>query len=89
MSNQNYCMVNKETNICDNVCIWDGNFDTWTPPDNYLMLLQENTPAKNWQWNQDQNIWELTIFDFGGIGYTWDGTFLVTNEPKPAPIVQS
>jgi hypothetical protein len=82
--NQNYCMVNSVTNVCDNVCVWDGNPQTWTPPANYLMLVQETTPAKIWQ--LVGNAYELVIsVGYGGIGFTWDGTYLTTNQPQPQP----
>jgi len=87
MTNQNYCMVNEQTNICDNVVVWDGDTNTWTPPAGYLMLVQETTPAKNWVWNFNTEVWELVVDGLGGIDYTWDGTYLVTTEPEPpAPI---
>lgn len=79
---QNYCMVNIETNVCDNVCVWDGNTETWTPPPNYLMLVDEETPAKVWRLTPDG--YELQIENgAGGIGFTWDGTYLITNQSKP------
>lgn len=82
MAIQNYCMINTQTNVCDNVCSWDGNANTWSPPPNYLMLVQSNTPAK--VWNLVNNVWELVIqTGFGSIGFTWDGTYLITNEPQP------
>lgn len=28
----NYALINKETNVVDNICAWDGNTQTWTPP---------------------------------------------------------
>ena len=81
---QNYCMVNTETNVCDNVCVWDGNPQTWTPPANYLMLVQETTPAKVWQLTD--SVYELVVvMGLGSIGFTWDGTYLITNEPQPTP----
>lgn len=87
MTTQNYCMVNKSTNICENVCVWDGNPDSWTPPAEYLMLVQATTPAKVWIWNADTKTWDLTEqMGVGGIGFTWDGTYLTTNAPQPAPI---
>lgn len=86
MTTQNYCMVNEVTNICDNVCLWDGNPDTWTPPSNYLMLLQTTTLTKIWGLNSDKTTSVLieSVGD-GGIGFIWDGTYLITNEPQPAP----
>jgi hypothetical protein len=84
--NKNYCMVNSVTNVCDNICLWDGNPQTWTPPANYLMLVQETTPSKLWALNKDSNTYELTVLGgYGGIGFTWDGTYLTTNQPQPQP----
>lgn len=86
MTTQNYCMVNKDTNICDNVCLWDGNPDTWTPPSNYLMLVQATTPTKIWQLNTDKTAYVLTdSIGNGDIGWTWNGSVLTTNEPQPEP----
>jgi hypothetical protein len=45
------------------------------------MLAQATTPAKNWVWIE--NAWVLAIEGQGQIGYAWDGTYLVTNEPQP------
>lgn len=82
--NQNYCMVNKQTNVCTNVCVWDGNTETWTPPPNYLMLAQTTTPAKVWVLVDD--VYELQEqMGVGGIGFIWDGTYLITNETQPEP----
>jgi len=86
MTTQNYCMVNQSTNVCENVVIWDGNPDTWNPPAGYLMLVQATTPAKNWVYNQSDNQWQLSVAGAGGIGFTWDGTYLTTNQPEPAPM---
>lgn len=84
MTTQNYCMVNNETNICDNVCVWDGNPNTWTPPANYLMLVQATTPAKVWEWDLATETWSLGIeMGEGQIGFSWDGTYLITNQVQP------
>lgn len=83
MTAQNYCMVNQSTNVCDNVIIWDGDVSTWTPPLGYTMLVQDTTPAKNWQLNPETKMWELSVMGVGNIEYTWDGTYLTTNLPAP------
>lgn len=88
MTQQNYLMVNESTNTVDNICVWDGNTDTWQPPAGYLMLVQATTPAKVWQLNADKTTYELTIVDgAGAIGFTWDGSFVITNQPQPEPPV--
>ena len=84
MTTQNYCMVNTETNTCDNVCVWDGNPDTWTPPSDYLMLVQATTPAKVWEWDAATETWVLGVeMGEGQIGFTWDGTYLTTDQTQP------
>jgi hypothetical protein len=86
MTTQNYYMVNKDTNICDNVCLWDGNPETWTPPSTYLMLIQATTPTKIWGLNVDKTAFVLVdSINDGSIGWTWDGTYLITNDPQPSP----
>lgn len=85
MTTQNYCMINQSTNICDNICLWDGNPVTWSPPAGYLMLVQATTPAKVWAWDPVNKIWFLqVVLGQGDIGFTWDGTYLTTNQPTPA-----
>lgn len=90
MTTQNYCMVNEANNVCENICVWDGDPNTWTPPAGYLMLIQATTPAKVWVWNAVSQVWELgEQMGAGQIGFTWDGTYLTTNDPQPAPVVQA
>jgi len=85
MTVQNYCMVNESTNIVDNVCIWDGNTQTWATPSGYLMFVQSTTPAKNWVEDTSTTppTYTLQVSGVGSIGYTWDGTYLTTNQPQP------
>ncbi len=82
--NQNYCMIDAANNICENVVMWDGNPDTWTPPAGYLMLVQATTPAMVWVLDDSTNDFVLDEqMGQGQIGFTWNGTVLATNEPKP------
>lgn len=85
MTNQNYCMVNDQTKVCENVVLWDGNPDTWMPPAGYLMLVQSTTPTKVWGMDADKTWVLVEVIGDGQIGFTWDGQFLITNEPEPAP----
>jgi hypothetical protein len=88
MTTQNYLMINESTNVVDNVCVWDGNSETWQPPSNYLMLVKATTPALIWNWNKELSDWVLQeqIGD-GDIGFTWNATtqILTTNQEKPKP----
>jgi hypothetical protein len=79
---QNYLMI--QNNVVTNICVWDGNTLTWTPPVGALMLVQATTPAVIWVWNETTQDSELQeIMGTGNIGFTWDGTKCVTNQPKP------
>ena len=76
-----------ENNVVVNCVVWDGNLETWTPPAGATMLLQETTPAL---------VWELVDGDYelqsqvgqAQIGFSWNGTECVTNEPKPTQPTQ-
>lgn len=81
---ENYLMINKTTNVVENVSIWDGNPQTWVPPENTLMLAQATTPAKVWVFVTSIDDYELqTTIGEGQIGFSWDGVECITNEPKP------
>ena len=84
MTTQNYLMINQLTNVVENVCAWDGNPDTWQPPAGYLMLVQATTMALVWIWDQSISDWVLgQQTGTAQIGFAWNGTECVTNEPKP------
>lgn len=75
-------MVNNFTNIVENIVLWDGNLNTWQPPDNFTMLIQKSTPSLVWVFNETD--WFLIEqIGQGQIGFIWDGKILTTNEPKP------
>ena len=78
-----------QENVVTNVCLWDGNTQTWQPPQDTTMLVQATTQTKIWQLNTEKTDYVLTdsIGD-AGIGFTWDGTVATTNEPKPDAPVQ-
>lgn len=82
MTAQNYLMV--QENVVTNVCLWDGNTESWQPPSDAIMLIQATTPTKVWGLNQDETEYVLTdsIGD-ASIGFTWDGTVATTNQPQP------
>ena len=77
-------MINENTNTVDNISVWDGNTNTWQPPANTLMLVQATTPALMWVLNADKTDYVLEeIVGQGGIGFTWNGSVVITNQPKP------
>jgi hypothetical protein len=83
---QNYLQI--QNNVVTNVVIWDGGSD-WNPPSDATMLVQATTPAYIWQLNSDKTAYVLTeVTGQGGIGFTWNGTAVTTNEPQPNPPIQ-
>lgn len=85
MTNKTYLIL--KNNIVQNICIWDGNTDTWTPPTDDLLLVQDETISMLWNAIRvDEKITDFVLKEFigcGDIGFTWDGKVLTTNEPKP------
>lgn len=73
-----------QENVVTNVCVWDGDTETWQPPQDATMLVEETTPTKVWGLNQDQTEYVLvdSVGD-AGVGFTWDGSFAITNQTKP------
>ena len=82
MTTQNYLIV--EANIVTNNVVWDGDVNTWTPPQGSIALVQATIPAMVWELNADKTDYVLTEqVGAGDIGFTWDGTVCITNQPKP------
>ena len=87
---QQYLII--ENNIVTNICVWNGDTSIWTPPIGSIALVQTTTPAMVWQ----AVVVEGKITDYvlveqfgqGDIGFTWDGTDCITNQPKPEIPVQ-
>jgi hypothetical protein len=85
MTTQNYLII--ESNIVTNNVVWDGNPDTWQPPAGSIQMIDATTPAMIWQ----PVLVNSKVIDFvleeqlgaGDIGFTWNGSVLTTNEPKP------
>lgn len=85
METQNYLEV--RNNVVVNVVVWDGDVNTWTPPEGSTMLIQATTPAIVWvnlNGIYDTPNWVLEQKNgYGNIGFTWDGTVLTTNQEHP------
>ena len=82
---QNYLII--EQNIVTNVVVWNGDTSQWTPPQGSIALVQATIPAKIWQpvlTDGKVTDWILVeVLGAGDIGFTWDGSILTTNKPKP------
>lgn len=85
MTIQNYLMI--ENNVVTNVIVWDGNIQTWQPPQDATMLIQATTPTKVWGLVDAQYVLVDSVGD-ASIGFTWNGSVATTNEPKPEILVQ-
>jgi len=82
MASQGYLQI--QNNLVTNTVEWDGDTNTWQPPADATMLVQSTTPAMLWDYDYTNNTWDLKEFiGLGGIGFTWNGTAVITNEPKP------
>jgi hypothetical protein len=85
MTTQNYLIV--ENNIVNNICVWDGDTNTWQPPIDATMLIQATTPAMVWEAViTDGKVTDYVLTETigaGAIGFTWNGSVLTVNQPKP------
>jgi hypothetical protein len=91
MTTQGYLII--ENNVVTNVVMWDGNLSTWTPPTGSIQVVQDTIPVLLWfaVYEEDpvtkkQVFVEWTLTQQPGIadvGYTWNGTQCVTNQPMP------
>lgn len=82
MTTQNYLIV--QANVVTNNVVWDGSAETWVPPSDAIVLIQSTTPAMVWELNQDKTDYVLVEqIGVGGVGFTWNGTVLTTNQPNP------
>jgi hypothetical protein len=85
MTAENYLVI--ENNVVTNIVIWDGDVNTWQPPADSIVLVQATTPAMVWVFDYTTNPYTSKLEEVmgeGAIGFTWDGTVLTTNQPKPS-----
>jgi hypothetical protein len=97
MTTQNYLII--ESNVVTNNVVWDGNTTTWRPPANSIQLVDATTPAMIWQpvYETDPTTQKIIVVNWvleevlgaGDIGFTWNGSVLTTNQPKPPVQTQS
>lgn len=86
MTTQAYCLINNADNVVDNVVMWDGDTNVWTPPESHSYVVQATTPSKDWAWDKNLADWVLAeSIGHGDIGFTLDGLVLTTTAPKPLP----
>lgn len=85
MTTQNYLII--ENNTVTNIVLWDGDTNTWQPPQGSIVLPQATTPAMVWVFNYTTNPYTSQLEEVigaGSIGFTWNGNVLteesITNE---------
>lgn len=71
-----------EENVVTNICLWNGDVNTWNPPLDATMLVQATTPTKIWDLVDNEYVLVDSIGN-ADIGFTYDGTYCITNQPKP------
>ena len=79
---ENYLII--ENNVVTNIVVWDGISEDWTPPQGATVIPLQSVPAL--VWIPDMEIKDFVLIEImgaGSIGFTWDGSVLTTNEPKP------
>lgn len=80
-------MINQTSNIVENIVYWDGDVNTWQPPQGYLMLIQADIIAQVWEsMITDGKITDWVLVNqlgSGQIGFIWNGSVVTTNQPKP------
>jgi hypothetical protein len=84
MTTQNYLII--ENNVVTNIVLWDGDTNTWQPPQDSIYLAQATTPAMIWVFDYTTSPYTSQLEEVigaGNIGFTWDGTVLTTNIPQP------
>jgi hypothetical protein len=89
MTIQSYLVINTSLSpaVCENICVWDGNTETWNPGENYTAMPLESTTALVWEYEKSSKSFVLVERIGGGrVGYTWDGTKLITNATMPTQI---
>jgi hypothetical protein len=86
MTEQSYLII--KDGVVENICIWDGNTETWLPPYNTIQIPQETTPCMVWALDDITGVFELKE-ELGStsIGFTFDGLFTITNLQKPVAII--
>jgi len=97
MTTQNYLII--ESNVVTNEVVWDGDTNTWQPPAESIQVVNATTPANIWQpvYETDPTTKKPILINWvleeqlgaGAIGFTWNGSVLTTNEPKPPVPTQS
>ena len=81
---KNYLIIKTAVNVVENIVIWNGDTNTWSPPSGSIGLPQDTMPTKIWELNAEGT--EFVLSDSIGnadIGFTYDGSVCTTNLPKP------
>jgi len=76
-------IINKDTNLVENISIDDRPINEIVLPDPYFALDQETTTSITYFRNPESKeivTWEAV--GEGNIGYTWDGEKLIGPQPK-------
>lgn len=85
MSNTHF-IIDTTNNIVVNHIVWDG-VETWYPPEGHITVPVDTVKVKNWIFDSNTKVYVLQdSIGGGGIGYKWDGEYLITPIPQPTII---
>lgn len=92
MSVEQYALIDEANNLVVSTVMWDGNTETWQSPVGFYAVTEAGRDYFVWTLNEEGTDWVLAPQEgfLGGneIGALFDGQNFVTQEPKPAPVVQ-
>jgi len=52
-----YAIVNSSTNVCDNMCVWDGASPWQPPPGHYTVLNDDGAGEIGWTYDPQTQAW--------------------------------
>jgi hypothetical protein len=85
MTVQNYLII--QNNVVTNIVVWNGNTDTWQPPKDSIQFPASEIISKEWVLDYESTPMVYVLKEeagMGKIGFIWDGSALMTNQPQPS-----
>lgn len=76
-------LIDQSSNTVVNTIVADSNYN---PSEGFVVLDLETTKTKIWNY-VDQELIQIQSIGNGGIGFTWDGEFLVSPIPEQPVII--
>jgi hypothetical protein len=87
MTIENYLIID-QNNVVTNIVLWDGNINTWQPPEGCLWEINSQTIAYIWEVpdpEQSKEVVLIPVLGASDIGFIWNPTDKTTTTNKPKP----